>query len=355
MASAIRRLFGFVDDAVTGGSSYDDLTVGAIPDATTFWPVTGGNLDRNIERVERNNEVRGVRAARPPASFKARPAITVPVDAYLAVIKKALRKTLGGVDTVATVTGVTTHTLAALGQSATAPQLPAVMAQLVRDDLNHKVSGAVWNRTSLTFSADGPATAECEIVGLYHAHFATAAPTPVFTGLDAEPLFGRDSQLKLDGAGTGVLDLQGYEFSFTNNVVPKHYFLRNIVSQSIGTPAVTRKLWFPEENKLNAAQDVTFAFNLGNTNTTQEMAIDYAQAQKLVFESAGALISGSTPPTASLLRITTDASVPTGGGADALSARDDITTRIEGGAFYSETAARDVLVEVLDGVPTATT
>lgn len=355
MASAIRRVFGFSDDAVAGGSSYDDLVSGAIADATLFWPITGGNLDRGVERSERTDEARGIRPSRPTMSFKARPVMTIPLDAYLEPVKKAFKKALGGADTVATVTGVSTHTMAALTQSGSAPQLPPVMAQLVRDDLNHKMSGGVFNRVSLTFGPDGPATMEVEIAGLYHAHFAAAAPTAVFTGIQDEPLYGRDSRIFLDGSGTGVLDLQGFEFGFMNNVVPKHYFLRNIVSQTIGTPSKVRKLWFPEENKMNAAQDVTFAFNLGNTNTTQELAMDYSQSEKIVFESVGAPIPASTPPTAELLRITLESAVPTGGGLDALSARDDITSRFEGNAYYNDVAARDIQVQVVDGVVAVTT
>jgi hypothetical protein len=34
----IRRLFGFAPDATAGGSGYDILTSGAIPDATKFCP-----------------------------------------------------------------------------------------------------------------------------------------------------------------------------------------------------------------------------------------------------------------------------------------------------------------------------
>src|SRR3954447_24406395 len=96
MAANIRRLFGIADDAVAGGSSYDDLTMGAIPDASIFWPVTGGNIDKNIERSGREDEVRGRRAASAPMPFRASPVMTVPVPAYLSVAKKGLRKTLGG-------------------------------------------------------------------------------------------------------------------------------------------------------------------------------------------------------------------------------------------------------------------
>ena len=36
-----RRQIGYVDDVIAGGSAFDDLTAGAIPDAAKFVPVQG--------------------------------------------------------------------------------------------------------------------------------------------------------------------------------------------------------------------------------------------------------------------------------------------------------------------------
>lgn len=352
MAANIRRLFAIADDPTAGGSSYDDLTTGLVPDSSIFWPVTGGTLDWNVTRTERTDEVRGRRAATAPVPFQAAPVMTIPSRAYLSIAKKALRKTLGGTDVVTgTSPGPYTHTMGVLGFGTTA--LPAVYTQLVRDDLNHKMSGGAFNRTSFTFPMDGEATMEMEIWGLYAANFATAPPTAVFTGLSSDPLYLRDAQVFIDGSSTAIPDLQGFEFSFTNNLTAKRYAKRNVVTQSIGTPALTRKLWWPEENKLGAAQDVTYAINFGNVNTAQDLAGIYGQVQKFVFECAGAPIPSTA--TTEILRFTIQAGEHTGGGPEALAARDDITHRVEGGAFYDESAGRDILVEILDGTNAATT
>lgn len=349
--TAIRRLFGIVDDATAGGTTFDSLTMGAIPDSSIFWPVTGGTMEPNIDRTGREDEVRGRRPTSPPIPFRANPVLTVPVPAYLSVAKKGLRKVLGGTDTVVTATGVSTHTLGVLGFGSTA--LPAVHAQLVRDDLNHKVAGCSFQRASFTFPLDGQGTLEYELWGLYYKNDVAAPPTATFTGLSTDPLYLRDAQVFIDGSMTAITDLQAFEFSFTNNLTAKWYAKRNVVTQAIGTPSLTRKVWFPSENKLGAAQDVTYAINFGNTNTAQELARDFGQVQKFVFECAG----GPIPATSSseLLRITIYAGEHTGGGADALAARDDITSRFEGSAYYSETDAADVKIEVVDGVATATT
>ncbi len=346
--ATIRRLFGFKDEAGPA-QSYDDLTMGAVPDADTFWPVTGGTLDKNTERIDRNDEVRGRRANTAPRPFRAAPVLTVPVRAYLSVIAKGLRKTLGGTDVVTGAMSPYNHALGVLGLGAGA--LPTVSAQLVRDDLNHKLSGCAFNRASLTFPLDGEGTAEFELWGLYHAHFATAPPSATFTGMSDDVLMLRDAEVFIDGSGTAIQDLTNFAFSFTNNLTRKWYAKRNVVTQTLGTPAQTRKLWFPEENKLGAAQDVTYTIGLGNVNAAQELAEEYGQIQKFVFDVAGGPITGGTE----LLRITIYGGAHSGGGAEALSARDDITASFDGGAFYSTTDAADILVEVVNGSNTVLT
>lgn len=349
----IRRLWGFVDDATAGGSSYDDLVSGAIPDSTTHYPVTGGNIEFNIERIDRDEEVRGRRARTRPRPFRAAPVMTVPINAYRSAIEKIARKTLGGTDSVSgAAPAAITHNLAVLGFGSTA--LPAINTQLVRDDLNHKMSGGAINRMSLAFPLDGEGTMEFEIFGLFAAHFAGAAPTPSLTGFSEDVMMLRDAEVFIDGSGTSIQDLEAFEFSFTNNLNRKWYSKRNVVSQTIGTPSATHKLWYPEENKLGAAQDVTYAIQFGNPNSAQELARDFAQVQKFVFEVTGGPL-GTTPAASELLRITIFNAVHTGGGAEALTAREDMTARFEGGGFYSEADSADIKFEVVNASDTPLT
>jgi Phage tail tube protein len=351
--AAVRRLFGFADDAVAGGSSYDALTSGAIPDATLFWPVSNVAFAPNVGTIDRNAEIRGVRAARPPLPWTARPVVTVQVPAYRTVVEKGAKKTLGGADTR---TGVgpasITHAIAALPYGASYP--PAVHATVVRDDLYHKVSGCVFERMALTFPLDGEGTCEYELHGLYYANFVTAPPTPVFTGLSTSVLSLRDAEIFIDGAAQAVPDLQGFSFTWVNNTAPKQYAKRNVVTQLIGTPALTRKVWYYHENKLGAAQDVTWSMDLGNVNAAQELARDFLQIQKFVFDVVGDPL-GSTPPANELVRVTIYAGAITGGGAGAATARDDITSSFQGGAFYSDADSNDVLFEVVNANATAIT
>ena len=362
----IARGFGIVDDATAGGTDHDTLPAGTggnykdIPDATIFWPVTGGNLDSTLATLSREDEVRGRRPAVAPMPFRSDPTLTVPVNAYRAVMEKALKKTLGGADTV-TGSGATArvHTIAALGFGSVA--LPAFHAQIIRDSLNYKIAGCSVNRLSMNFPLDGFGTLEVEAFGLYQEAVNDALPTPVLTGI-TDPLLLRDAKAYFDpsaspsapGAVTGTLipDIQGFEMSWTNNLNRKPYAGRNIATRVIGTPALTRKLWYPTQNKLGAAQDVTFSMMFGDTSQAQELARDFGQIQKVVIDLVGPPMA-TTPVANELVRITIYNAMWTGGGADDLSARDDITTRAEGGAFYSEADALDVKFEVVNNVASA--
>jgi hypothetical protein len=346
---AIRRLLGIKEDPEAGGSEYDDLTAGAIDNADVFWPVTGGTFDRNVERYDRNDEVRGRRAGTAPLAFRARPVLTVPIAAYASILGTALKKTLGGTDVVTGSVAPYTHTFGILGFGATA--LPCVFAQIVRDDLNYKMSGGAFNRLSLSFPLDSEGTMEFEIWGLYHDSFdPTGAPSASYSGISDDVMMLRDATCYIDGSMTAIPDLEGFDLTFVNNLNPKFYAGRNVVTKSLGTPTQTKRLWFPTENKVGASQDVTFGLQFGNANATQEIAHDYAQIQKFVFEVEGATLGSGGRE---LLRITIYNGAWTGGGTEALTARDDITARFDGIAGYSTADSADIKVELVNDQDTA--
>jgi len=465
MPVTVRRAWGWIDDAqsASGGMTYDYASQNlssVIPDATTWYPVTGGTLEKNIERIDRNDEARGRRAATAPRPFRAAPVMTVPVAAYRSVVEKVARKGLGGSAYSPTGTNPApiVHSLPIAGFGATG--LPTMNAQLVRDALNEKMSGGAVQRFALSFPLDGEGTLEFELWGLYARHYASTPPSATFTGLSDDVLMLRDARAYLDSGaavnevqtvtitgtptggswtytfrgqtsaaiaynavnsavqtalqamttiGTGgvtvtggpgpgtpyvltfagalagqdvplgtvdgssltggtnpaiaiaattpalggqVLDLQGFDFTWVNNLTRRHYADRNVVTQNLGSPAKTYKLWWPQENRMGASQDVTYGISFGDTNAAEELAADFAQVRKIVFEVAGGPLA-TTPIVTELLRITIANGVHTGGGPEALSARDDLTARYEGGAFYSEADGYDVKFEVVNATQTA--
>jgi len=353
----IARVFGIVDDTVAGGSDYDAIVLAAgtplVADASIFWPVTGGTFDPNIERIDRNAEVRGRRANTAPLPFRAGPTITVPVAAYRTVLEKVLYKCFGSKTTTGGTGAVPyTHTLKPTGFGTIA--LPACHVQLVRDDFNLKMAGSCVNRVTLNFPLDGEGTAEIEFMGLWFTETSDPAPTVTFTGQSADPFILRDAKMFIDGSPTAVQDLTGFSFSYANNFTRKWYAGRDIQTRSLGTPTQTKRLWFPAQNKATGAPDTTYSIAFGNTVAAQEIANWFSQVEKLVFECTAGPLGGSFTASTELLRITLFNAVNTGGGAEALTARDDITSSFDGGFFYSTADSTDVKIEIIsDTVGTA--
>lgn len=350
----IVRQFGWVADpnSATGGTPYDTLADvglgGTIPDAVEWWPVTGGNLDKGTTNINRDAEARGHRGRTSQLPFRANPQMTIPVAAYHSIVKKVLKYALG-IEGAITGAGPYTHPLRTIEYADNTNFLPTVCTQLARDDLNQKMCGASVERVTLTFPLDGEATMEVEFHGLYQEHYSTAVPAADFSGLSGNPLALRDAQVFVDGSVSAIPDLQGFTIAWVNNLTDKPYAGRNIKSRVIGSPALTRKVWYPQLQKIGAAQDVTFGLTFGNTNSGQELAEEYQQIEKYVFEVVGDPITGGTE----LLRFTIYNGTLTDGGASPLAARDDLTSDFTGQAWYSEADQRDVLVEVVDDDNTA--
>jgi hypothetical protein len=353
VSSAIIRLFGFSDDATVGGSGYDDLVAGAIPDATTFWPTTSTNVDKGIEQINRNAEMRGRRSATPQLPFRNNPSMTEEVPAYRSVFEKAVRKCFGAADIRSgTPPAAITHTLRPITGGAGSSVLPTVHAQVVRDTLNHKMSGSVFNRISTSFPLDGEGTMEVELQGLYFKNDVAAAPTAVFTGESPDVLRLMDGKVNIDGNATAIPDLTTFEFSYNNNVTKKWYAGRNVVSQTIGTPSQKKRVWWPTEAKFNASEDLGYVVGLGNTSVAQELAQEYSQIQKFEFLVTGGDLS-TTPVVAESVKITIFAGVHNpGGGAEAGSAREDITSRFEGGGFYDTVSSKSIEISVINATNT---
>lgn len=349
------RLFGFTLDATAGGKDYDALSAGAVPDAGVFYPVTGGTFDSGIERIDRNDEVRGRRANVPPRPFRAAPGMTIPLSAYRKALEKLSYLALGQVATSGG-SGSTpyTHTITTLGYPNVS--LPAVHCQMVRDTTNIKMAGATVNRLALDFPLDGEGTIEVEFFGKYHNEFSSATPVSSYTdfGANVDTLMLRDAKFYIDGSPTQVADLQGFNLTFVNNLIRKWYAGRNVVTRTLGTSGAvgtqTKKLWFCAENKAQAAPDITYSVTFGNTQDAQELAMWYAQVQKFEFVLEGLPLTGGYSASNEQMTITLHNAVHTDGGADALSARDDITASFSGGVFYSEAESKDIEIEFVSDV-----
>lgn len=342
----LRRQFGIKADPVAAGSDFDAVktaTAGVIPGPTEFWPVTGGTIEKNVERLSRAEEIRGFRASPSPRPWRARPELTVPVPAYLDIAFRALAWAFGG---SAVRTGVApaalTDRIRPLGYGAAVP--PARLLEIVRDDLIYRVCGAQVNSVQLTMPLDGEAALEVGFQGLYYHQMpaATVVATPTFT-LPERPLMLRDAKVFIGGSAIPIPDLESVTFSFTNGFQPKFYAGRNRVPDPANPCQLVH---FPAENRMRAAQEVTTNLTLGNTSEAEEFQHDFARASKVVYEIEECPIA-TTPPVNRMLRITNAAQVHTGGGAGALSKSEDITSPFEGTVHYSDSDGYDTQVEAV--------
>lgn len=344
-----RRKFALGLDATAGGSSYDDIVTlasadpGGIPNPTEDWPITTANLTKGLDLRERANEVRGGRASPPPEPGRAAPAVTGSVPPYLRYFARALQLAFG---TTPTRTGVApaafTDTFKPLDYGSSV--LPARFLDIVRDSVHYKVSGAMLNSLQATIPVDGDASIECSWLALYYKELlASDAVVPaVFTGINPYTLKARDAKVFIDGSPTAVPDFQGLVFNFDNQLDQKWWAGRNRVPDGV----TCRLVHFPEENRLHQPQAVTHTMQLGETNEVEELKQDFSKVEKIVYEIEGCPMA-TTPAATELLRITLPGSVSTGGGAEALTKTDDITSSFEYGAFMSDVDGFDVKVEVV--------
>lgn len=155
--------------------------------------------------------------------------------------------------------------------------------------------------------------------------------------------------------GIQIPDMTMFEFSFMNNVTPHWYAKRNVVTTSIGNPATTKKVWHPTEHRVSGAQDVGYKIGFANAEAAQEVAQEFGQIQKIIFEAVGVPLA-VTPAATELLRITIYNAVHNpGAGASALAARGDTTTEMDGSGFYSAADGADIKVEVVNSSSTPLT
>jgi len=193
----------------------------------------------------------------------------------------------------------------------------------------------------ITFVGDWAAT-NVEALTFTHTLTGGSSPTPVIT--QTTPGVGH---------GTPIPDLQGFSLTFTNNLIRKPYAGRNIVTRVLGVGPQTKKLWLPAENKAQAAPEITYSLNFGNTVTAQEVALWFAQVQKLVFDCVGGPLAAPYSGVNEVVRIILYNIVHTGGGADALSNREDITSSYDGGVFYSPADSADIKIQIVSDTPAA--
>lgn len=345
---AFERKFGIADDTEPGGSDYDTLTTGIVPVATELWPVTTANVDRNQSNIDRNADVGGHRANKPPVPFRQDPRVPIGGLAYPNLLKRLTRRALGSAETkTGTPPAAITHKFAPIDYGSDV--LPGLHATVVRDGVMHKVAGCTVNRLALDLPLDGDGTFEAELWGLYQVPSSGAGPAVSQVAVGDEVFMLRDLKAYFGATPVQLENVSGFTWEFVNNLsddAEDNYAAgRNVVTSTYN--GVKRRVWFPYRHALRAAQGVSGSITFSEPDYAQEVQHDLLIADKLVAEiTAGDL--ATTPAAKETMRITMYNRVLTEGGLGALSKSDRIDTEYTFGAFFSETDQKDVEVEFLD-------
>lgn len=343
---APRRGFGWVADTTTGGSPYDTLVSGAIPDATELWPVRTVDVDKGEARLDRNDDITGRRGQNEPQEFLQAPSVTVKGRLIPPIAQFLLKAWTGA-------TAVKTGTAPAAITSKYEPVdygvigLPAYHLSIVRDDLYEKVAGCQLDTLKFTFPLKEHATFEAVFRGLYRKQETGSFPSVASIASSWVYLL-RDAQALIAGSGTGIDGLTAFEIMLDNKLEDaEHWAKRNRVVTLGSGGDRDRILWYPQQRVLGADRSVGGSISFSDVKTAEDQASDLAKARQLVFEIEADTLA-TTPSSKRLLRVTGTRGVYTGGGASPLQKDGRITSQYDLGLFLDSTTGKDVKFETTD-------
>lgn len=350
------RYFGLVSDAVAKGSSYDDLTLGAVPLPVQAWPVTGANVDPGRQTRERANEIRGGRGTVAPTISRHAPSATVNGRLYPELATTLLYMALGSTSRTGTAPAAFTDAIVPAADSVL--YSPGAHLAIERDGLFQQVSGAKLRELTLQFPLDEDATFDASFGGLFLTR--PSAPTwPkdfTYLGTPEWPLQLRDAKAFENGSPTAVDCLRGFTVKFEAlQREPDFCAGKNVETRTVSGSKY--RIWWPDKHRVSARRQITGTVEFTGLDGTREAIADVMRAQQLVVEVYGRDMA-TTPAAVELLRFVSYALAYTGGGPDALTRDDDINTSLEFGSFI-DGSGKDLEVEYVNnktlppGVPAA--
>jgi hypothetical protein len=328
-----------------------------IPDADDIWPVTAANVDRNVGQLDRNDEITGFRGNPVPEEFRKDPRVTISAYAYQRLIEYLFFYAMGGADTV---TGVApaaiTHTGVPIGYSGSG-LLPALFAQIIRDDQIDKASGGWVNSVTVTFGLDGHGTVEAEIWCLYHKS-SSGGSMPVLTRnvRDVKTLKLRDLRAYFNGSPVIVPGVTSFSLTYNNNIVDDteaRFAAGQSIDQTTDANGVLRRVWYPNQHFLGGSQSISGSIGFSSPQVAEDVKNDLAQAEQLVVEVEGALMA-TTPAAKEMMRFTVFNAVRTGGGPDGLAKEGLQKASYDFGGFIGATGT-DLKVESVNNSSTPIT
>lgn len=340
-------------DTTPGGSTLEDL-VGVGTDPT--WPSIAGlvpannntNVDPQINRINRDDDVTGFGASQAPETLSSAPQVTAGFRAFPALTHKVLRDILKGTSAAS---GTAPAAITSTVEATQSGDERCSVVTVVREGQVDRVSGVAWNEIQLDLPIDGDAQVTATGFGLYHDvltedEAALTPPTDQPTGWvyklrDVEAYLGPDT-------GTLIDCLSGAQFTFTANLstdaADRFCSGKNVERTVVGSDEF--RVWYPTYHVRKGKRAVTCQLSFRNTRPSQELALILSRADKLRLEIAGEPL-GTTPAADRRLGLILHKVVPTDGGAGELNANDSQRSQYTYGVYLDPDTSRDVQMEVV--------
>jgi hypothetical protein len=328
-----------------------------IPDADDLWPVTGVTVDTNVTHLGREEEITGFRGNPTPEEFRKDPRLTVSAFAYPRLLEILLWYAMGSADIVSgSAPTALTHLAKPIGYAGSG-LLPALFAQVIRDDQMDRLAGSWVNSVTVTFSLDGHGTIEAELWSLYHkSESGGSAPALTRHVRDIKTLKLRDLRAYFGGSPVIVPGVTGFSFTFNNNLVDDtdaRFAAGQSIDQLTDSTGALRRIWYPSQNYLGGSQTVSGEINFSTVQQAEDVKHDLAQAEQLVAEVEGRLLA-TTPTVKEMMRFTVLNAVRTGGGPEPLQKEGLQKASYQYGGYIGA-AGTDVQVESVNDVATPIT
>ncbi|MCK9251001.1 MAG: phage tail tube protein [Solirubrobacteraceae bacterium] len=333
-----------------GGSTLDFLTNPgpiAYPSASTYFPVTAGNVDPGYEDRDRNDEVRGRRATAAPYPWRAAPTFTFSCRLYPELAKWLFPRLVGGTATAAgTAPVAVTTAFKPVGYSAI---LPSSTVTLVRDDQIDYLWGVWIASAEVTVGSDGDALVSVTGRALYHETVALTVETfTPDTSTFVDPYAGVMLEVADGAVGssvTAIACVSSFGFSFDNTLSDdddvRYCKGKNVLRELAGTRYRYRH--YPTQHRLGR-QSITGNLGFGTVMPTYEERRLLTEARRLRATLTGNP-AGTTPPSDELLRFTFPAIALTGGGPDELQEDGEIKASYEWSGHFDIATGNDFEVE----------
>lgn len=344
----LKRAIGWSLDDNVGGSSFDELAAGDIPEPDKWLRVTTADVDPNENQLERANEVTGFGANVVPREFTSAPVLTFTSLAYPLLVKKLTKLWTGDTDARGGTPpddGIT-HGPFRVQEG---EELPAWFVWLWKDNELHQLAGLTVNQWTLDLPIDNWGTVQVSMRAKYHKRIDAEAidPDPDISVYEPRAYLLRDARVYLAGLAEKSIGLRGLRFTFDHRMADAKFDPGANRVYTIGDDSVERTTWWPYINrrlKRQVSGQLMWDGTRFDEDVKRELAYPESLQAQLDFDS----IPTTDPIVREQMIIDCENVVRTGGGADPLTDQDDINASYDFGCYINESTGEDIGITFVD-------